>query len=107
MKAQSKSAHTQGEWNANLTNDSNPDLAIFCKGLQIATIEPLVNEKESKANAQRIVSCVNFFNNIPDAIIDLERDISHHVAFKETFMAMMKRTQVDFLKEILKQIEQK
>lgn len=64
MKKKNKSQHTKGNWNVNLTKDMRPVLAIFCNGLQIATMERLVNEEEEKANAWRIVKAVNMYDEL-------------------------------------------
>lgn len=60
--------HTQGEWNVNYTADSVSDLAIFSNGCQIAIIEQLVSQEETKANAQRIVKAVNMHDELVEAL---------------------------------------
>ena len=46
--------HTKGEWKAGVTNELNPDRAIFRDSLIIARVEPLMNSEEAEANAQLI-----------------------------------------------------
>ena len=68
MKTETQPQHTKGKLNVNLTKDTNPDLAIFCNGLQIATIEPLVSKDEMQANAKRIVKAVNMHDELIEGL---------------------------------------
>ena len=54
-----KMKHTKGEWKAGVTNELNPDRAIFRDSLIIARVEPLMNSEEAEANAQLISAALD------------------------------------------------
>lgn len=61
--------HTQGTWHTGRTHAG--EIAVFAdnkQNTQICTIEPLMSNEETKANAARIVQCVNSHDELVRAL---------------------------------------